>query len=76
MTPLHQFGEFLRDLLLRVPLGAVRVLFVATLALLLVWVLRLPAQDVSGVATSGKRHNLRPWAALALVVQLVIYLML
>ena len=76
MTPLHTFGDLLRDLLLEVPLGAVRILFVGTLALLLLWVLRLPEQDVSGIATSGRRHNLRPWAALSLVVQLVIYILL
>ena len=76
MTPLHHFGDLVRDLLLRVPLGAVRILFVTTLAVLLLWVLRLPNQDVSGIATSGQRHDLRPWAALALLVQLVIYALL
>ena len=76
MTPLHYFGDLVRDLLLRVPLGAVRILFVSTLALLLLWVLRLPHRDVSGIATSGQRHNLRPWAAVALLVQLVIYALL
>ena len=74
MTPLHQIGELLRDLLLRVPLGAARGLFVATLVLLLIWVLRLAPEETTDRAFDGTRHNLKPWATLALFVQIVIYL--
>ena len=76
MTPLHHFGDFLRELLLRVPLGAARGLFVATLVLLLVWVLRLPPGETADRTADGTRHNLKPWAALALIVQIVIYALL
>jgi len=73
VTPLHVVGEFLRELLLRVPLGAARALFVGTLVVLLIWVLRLAPEETTGRA-GGTHHNLKPWAALALLVQIVIYL--
>lgn len=74
MTPLHHFGEFVRNLLLQVPLSAVRVLFVGTLVALLVWVLTLPASETTppGGATRWD-ENLKYGAALALILQIVIY---
>ncbi len=45
MTPLHTIGEFVRNLMLRIPLPAVRVLFVGLLVALLLWVLRLPREE-------------------------------
>ena len=75
MTPLHQFGEFLRELLLRVPLGGARLLFLATFIALLVWVLTLSPRETTDPAAGGTR-NLKPWAVLALLVQLGIYALL
>ncbi len=43
MTPLHQFGDFLRDALSTIPLWSVRALFVGSLIAVLLWVLHLPA---------------------------------
>ncbi|MCA9058306.1 MAG: hypothetical protein KDA96_14230 [Planctomycetaceae bacterium] len=77
MTPLHQFGESVRDALLLIPLWVVRAVFVGSLMLLLVWVLRLPATAVRPKDGTGKwDENLKPIAALALLIQVAIYLLL
>lgn len=74
MTPLHQFGEALRNALLAVPLSAVRFLMVSLLAVLLIWVLRLPQADTQ--PPGGARRfdeNLKWGAAAALLIQILIY---
>jgi hypothetical protein len=74
MTPLHYFGEFLRDLLAAVPLVWVRVLFVGLPLAVMVWVVSLPKESTRPQA--GRTHwaeNLKIWAVLALLVQIVIY---
>ncbi|QDV26797.1 hypothetical protein [Aureliella helgolandensis] len=77
MTPLHSFGEFLRQTLMLVPLSWVRVLFVGSLILLLIWVLCLP-KSVTTPPEGTQRWdaNLKLSAALALVIQILIYAML
>lgn len=76
MTPLHHIGNALREALLAVPLPAVRILFILVPLALLIWVLFLPA---SQVRPPGERrnvkNNLKIWAALALVIQIVLYSM-
>ena len=77
MTPLHHIGEFVRDALLGIPLWAVRALFVGSLVVLLVWVLRLPRTATT--PREGARRwdeNLKGPAALAVVIQLLVYLLL
>lgn len=77
MTPLHHIGEFVREALLAIPLWAVRALFVGSLAVLLVWVLRLPRTATT--PPDGARRwdeNLKGPAALAVVIQVVVYLLL
>lgn len=80
MSPLHQIGEAIRNLLLGIPLGAARALFLLFLAGLLVWVLTLPrAQTTPPAAQGGKvrlSENLKLWAALSLALQLLIYSLL
>lgn len=77
MTILHRFGDLLRGLLLAVPLPWVRGLFVATLALLLVWVLRLPKSETTPPEGATRwDENLKLWAGLALGVQILIYSLL
>ena len=77
MSPLHQIGEAIRQALLSIPLGAARAIFLLFLAGLLVWVLTLPrAQTTPPGTEAGKvrlSENLKFWAAVSLVVQLVIY---
>lgn len=77
MTPLHHFGEALRNLLGTVPIAAARILFVLVLVVLLVWVLRLPASETS--PEGGARRwdeNLKFGAGLALGIQIIIYVIL
>jgi hypothetical protein len=77
MTPLHQFGEFLRQSLQMIPMPAVRVLFVASLVALLLWVLRLPPSATT--PPGGARRwdeNLKVGASVALVIQILIYTLL
>ena len=69
MTPLHQVGEALRSALLLVPLPLVRVLFVATLAAVLLWVLCLPREATTPSAGARRwDENLKITAAIALLI--------
>lgn len=77
MTPLHQLGEFLRRSLQIVPLSAVRLLFVGTLVVLLVWVLQLPKSETTPVGgTERWDENLKVGAAAAVGIQIIIYILL
>jgi hypothetical protein len=77
MTILHDLGALVRELLQSVPLSAVRAMFVGSLLLVLVWVLRLPRSAVIPEGGSGRwDENLKPVAAVALGIQIVIYLLL
>ena len=74
MTPLHYFGEWLRTTLQLIPLSWVRVLFVGSLLLLLIWVMQLP-RTVTTPIGGAKRwdENLKIGAAITLILQIVIY---
>jgi hypothetical protein len=77
MTPLHYLGELLRSGLGSIPLSLVRVLFVGTLVIVLLWVLRLPREATTAPGGSGRWDgNLKLAAGLALAIQIVIYLVL
>jgi hypothetical protein len=80
MSPLHQIGEAIRELLLKIPLSAARGLFLLFLAGLLVWVLTLPRSETSPAGSEpGKvrlSEKLKFWAAVSLVLQILIYLLL
>lgn len=77
MTILHVIGDFFRNLLLAIPLVAVRLLFVGTLVALLLWVLFLPS-NATTPPEGAKRwdENLKFGAGLALVIQIVVYSLL
>jgi hypothetical protein len=74
MTPLHHIGQTVREALLLVPLPMVRVLFIALLVAVLVWVLRLP-RSITTPPGGARRwdENLKLGAAAALLVQILIY---
>lgn len=74
MTPLHYFGEWLREALHLIPLDWIRALFVASLVGILIWVLRLPSSATSPPG-GAKRwdENLKTGAAFALILQIIIY---
>lgn len=76
MTPLHHFGEFLRGILLQVPLNWARALFVGSLVAIWIWILLLPKEQTQ--PKSGARRwdeNLKIGASLALGLQIVVYLL-
>ena len=74
MTPLHSFGEALRQLLQAIPLSIVRLLFVGTLVVVLLWVLRLPRSETTPAEGAIRwDENLKLGAGLALVIQILIY---
>jgi len=77
MSPLHQMGDAIREMLLGVPLGAARAIFLLLLLALLIWVLCLPRAQVIARGSNGKlSENLKIWAALSLIIQLLIYALL
>lgn len=77
MTPLHQFGDFLRETLLLVPLSAVRLLFLTNLIVLLIWVIWLPRERTEPPGGAKRWDaNLKVTASLALLIQIVIYSLL
>ncbi len=76
MSPLHQFGLLLRQALAAVPLSAVRLLFVAVPLLILVWVLTLPDDRTCRPGDSSLWNNLKWWAAVALLIQIAIYVLI
>ena len=73
-TPLHTIGDFLRELLLQIPLPVARGLFLALPILLLIWVLCLP-REVTTPPDGSKRwdENLKVGAVAALAAQILIY---
>ena len=74
MTPLHTIGNFLRETMLAIPLFAVRALFIASLAIVLIWVLRLPREETTRPGETPRWwENLKVWAALALLIQIAVY---
>ena len=74
MTPLHVIGEWLRGLFLAVPLKLAELLFLLVPVFLLWWVLKLPESEVRPRDRApGRGENLRAWAALALLFQILIY---
>ena len=74
MTILHWIGDAIRDQLLRVPLWAARWLFLGLLLGMMGWVVQLPTSQVT---PPGRRcqwyEDLRIWAWLALMFQVVVY---
>lgn len=74
MTILHTIGDFVRDTLGLIPLSFIRILFVAILVAILVWVLTLPNRDTTPPDTKATwANNLKTWAAIALLLQIAIY---
>lgn len=77
MTPLHWIGDLIRQAVIAVPMGVVRAIFVALLVGILVWVLRLPKERTQAPAgePATLAGNLKLWAALALLLMALIYLL-
>ena len=76
MTVFHHIGNFFRELLISIPMTVVRCLFAFFFIVLLIWVWQLPKERwmPKGVKKVDLGSNLRFWAILALVLQLLIYM--
>ena len=74
MTVLHWIGDAIREQWLQVPLWGARCLFIGLLLALMGWVVQLPASQVT---PPGRRcewyEDLRIWAWLALMFQIIVY---
>lgn len=74
MTFLHWIGDTLRELLEQVPLSTARWLMIGVFLLLMFWVVQLPSSEATPADRQAKWHeDLRIWAWLALMIQVVIY---
>ncbi|MEZ6059001.1 MAG: hypothetical protein R3C19_01425 [Planctomycetaceae bacterium] len=74
MTPLHRIGDFLRHALGEIPIPLVRILFVGSFIVLLIWVLLLPRSATTAPNGSGRAgDNLKTGAVVTLVIQILIY---
>ena len=74
MTILHWFGNTIRDQLLLVPLSAARWLFIGLILVLMAWVVQLPSsQTTPPDRRSAWYEDLKIWAWLALMFQVVVY---
>ena len=74
MTFLHWIGNTLRDQLDQVSLSAARWSFIAVFLLLMFWVVQLPSSQTMPDHHQSKWYqDLRIWAWLALIFQVVIY---
>ena len=73
-TPLHSFGDWIRNALIGIPLPTVRWIFIACLVAVLLAVWRLPNSETTPETGSQRwDDNLKIWASLALIIQIVIY---
>ncbi|MGI6456326.1 MAG: hypothetical protein ACOX5R_12000 [bacterium] len=67
-------GEALRQLMLVIPLWLVRILFLAYPTVLLIWVFLMKRSETHGhVHGRESEVDLRPYAAVALISQIIIY---
>jgi hypothetical protein len=70
-------GDLIREFLLSIPLPVVRLLFVAVPTGVLIWVLLQPDSTMTSAGPAERpRWNLKWGAALALAIQIAIYLWL
>ena len=72
-TFLHQIGETIRNTMAAVPLSLVGWIFVAIPLVLLIWVLSARFEDPDDGVDPHKARWLRIGAAVALLLQIVIY---
>lgn len=75
-TILHWVGDSIRQLLQSVPLRLARWLFIGLLLLLMGWVAQLPSSQTTPPGRRSQWYeDLRIWAWLALLFQIIVYSM-
>lgn len=74
MTFFHVIGDSLRQLLEQVSLSTARWMFIGLFLVLLFWIVQLPASRTTPNDRQSKWHeDLRIWAWIAVMFQIVIY---
>ena len=74
---LHWIGDQLRTALLQVPMWAARGLFIAVLLATMIWVVQLPKSETTPAGGTNRwQDDLRIWAWLALLFQVIVYFVL
>ncbi len=68
-------GEALRQLILAIPLSGAKALFILYPILLIIWVLMFKKEEVQGKLSlwGDKTIDIRPFAIIALIGQIIIY---
>lgn len=68
-------GDALREFTLQIPLSAAKGVYILYFVILLIWVLKMRKSEVVGLLPGKKTPiDLRPYAAAALIGQIVIYI--
>jgi hypothetical protein len=68
-------GDMMRDMLLAIPMPVAKGIFIGWFLFLIIWVLRLPREEVMYKPEgSDKEVPLRPFAVASLSLMIVIYL--
>lgn len=76
MTPtfLHWIGDTLRLQLMRIPMWGVRWIFIGFFLILMGWIVQLPARQATpGGLRCEWYEDLRIWAWVALMFQIIVY---
>ena len=68
-------GDMMRDMLLAIPMPVAKGIFITWFLFLIVWVMRLPREEVMYKPEGSDREvPLRPFAVSALSLMIIIYL--
>lgn len=67
-------GDILREWMLVVPMPIAKGVFIVYFLFLIVWVVRLPENEVTLTLDNGRMIKLRPYALFSLITIIVIYL--
>ncbi|MFQ6677050.1 MAG: hypothetical protein ACE5D0_01910 [Fidelibacterota bacterium] len=67
-------GDVMRGWMLAIPMSVAKGIFIVYFLALIIWVIKLPDNEVTLVLTSGKIIHLRPYALASLIIMVLIYL--
>jgi len=67
-------GDVMRGWMLAIPLPVAKGVFIVYFLILIVWVIKLPDNEVTLALTGGKIIHLRPYALASLIIMVLIYL--